>query len=340
MGPEPSRLSAADERFGHQLVAPATETLYGDPAWAERNYFLLHTEDGVVLNAGRQLYPHAGRRAAFSSASLGSQQIGYRFLEDFGYGDDPDVPAVGKISIEAVRPLERVRLVLDAPGGLLEYDLEFIARFPAVASERNRIEQDGRVVTDYMNFFQSGWYSGHLRLDDREYAIEARAGFRDRGWGLRKHEGAPRRGLVVFVGCELEAGMLYLLIYETASQRRVFTNGWLVDETGSLDKVTGVEHDLQFADGLLSGGAMALSFARSGTSELLITARHHLLLSASGYRAEQAEQEPPERLDQADPVTARRYAGQTDYGCSFVLDGQDGHGYVEVGLGTHERYRP
>ena len=70
-----------------------------------------------------------------------------------------------------------------------------------------------------------------------------RAGFRDRGWGLRKHEGAPRRGFVVFAGVELPDAALYALLYETASGRRVFTNGWLMDESGVADTVVEAEHD-------------------------------------------------------------------------------------------------
>ena len=32
--------------------------------------------------------------------------------------------------------------------------------------------------------------------------------------------------------------------------------------------------------------------------------------------------------------------GQVDHGCSFRLDGVEGHGYVETGVGVHTRYRP
>ncbi len=334
-------LSALDEQFGHQLVAPRAVTVHMEPTWAERSYFLLHTDRGLVLNAGRQLHPHAGRRSAFSAVSTGRHQIGCRFAERLEPGDDPDVPVVGRLRVEAVRPLQELRLVLDAPGGALEYDLTFEARFAPVLSQPNRIEQDGHVVTDYVNFFQSGRYSGVLRVDGEEHRVDRRAGFRDRGWGLRKHEGAPRRGLVVFVGCELDDSALYLLLYETASGRRALTNGWVVDASGAAEIVTEAAHSLVFAGGHLAGGTLAVSVASGGTHEVEIRPGHHLLLAATGYRREQpGGAEPPERLELGDPAVQAAHAGQTDYGCDFVVDGRPGHGYVEVGLGEHARYRP
>ena len=74
--------------------------------------------------------------------------------EPFAHGDDPDRPDVGALRIEAVRPLAQVRLVLDDPGLGLAFDLTWRARVPPVPTDRNRIERDGEVVTDYMNFFQ------------------------------------------------------------------------------------------------------------------------------------------------------------------------------------------
>ena len=328
-----------DEQFGHQLVAPRATTAYMEPTWAERSYFLLYTDSGVVLNAGRQLYPHAGRRVALTAASTERHQIGYRFAERVQPGDDPDLPIVGRMRVETVRPLHEIRLVLDAPTSLLEYDLTFEARFPPVLSQRNRIELREQVVTDYLNFFQSGRYSGDLRVGDEEHRVDGRAGFRDRGWGLRKHEGAPRRGMVVFVGCELPDRALYLLLYETAAATRVLTNGWIADASGSVDAVTEVTHELSFVDGRLTGGTMVVTGAVTGTHDLRIQPRSHLLLAATGYRREHPTLDPPERLDLHDPAVVAEHAGQTDYGCEFTVDGERGHGYVEIGLGVHARYQ-
>ena len=165
--------------------------------------------------------------------STGRIQFARRAEAPFALGDDPDRPDVGPVRIEPVVPLREVRLVLDEPGLDFGFDLTFEARFAPVPTGRNRIERHGEVVTDYMNFFQSGLYSGVVRADGEERQIQARAGFRDRGWGLRKHEGAARRGMHVFCACELPQEAVYLLLYENAAGERMLTNGWVMAESGS-----------------------------------------------------------------------------------------------------------
>ena len=333
-------LTGADELYSHQLVAPRAVTLHESAAWAERCYHLLFAGDDLILNCGRAVYPHDGRRAAFAGAVSGDSLLALRAREPFAAGDDPDRPDVGPVHIEVVEPLARVRLVLDDADGPLAFDLTYEARFPPVATERNRIELRGEVVTDYMNFFQSGVYSGVVRVDGREIAVRDRVGFRDRGWGLRKHEGSPRRGLVVFVGAELPGESIYALLYETASARRAFTNGWQIDETGVADRVVGAEHDLDFDGALLRGGRVELEMASGETREVTIHVRTRLFLSAVGYTADPAGKEPGrDRHDLTDPAARAALEGQTDNGCLFAVDGEEGHGYVETGLGVHARYR-
>jgi len=334
-------LTAADERFSHQLVAPSAVTLHRHPAWAERCYHLLMVDDDMILNVGRAVHPHDGRRTAFAGVISRGTLHAHRFAEPLAPGDDPDRPDVGAVRIEVIEPLRRVRLVLDDPASPVAFDLVYEARFPPVATERNRIELKGEVVTDYMNFFQSGRYSGVVSVEGRDVTVRDRAGFRDRGWGLRKHEGAPRRGLVVFVGAELPDACLYALLYETASGKRVFTNGWLVDDRGVADRIVGAEHDLEFDGPLLRAGRLDLAFASGSGRTLTLDVRTRMYLSAVGYTADPAGARPGhDRHDVTDPAVRARLDGQIDNGSRFSIDGVAGHGYVETGLGIHARYRP
>ena len=335
------QLSPQDELFRHQLVAPAGATEHADPAWAERCYHLLFVDENLMLDTGRAVNPHAGRRKAFAGISTGGEEHFMRVAESVTPADDPDRPDTGPLRIEVIKPLEEVRLVLDEPGFPVSFDLSWRARFAPVATEPNRIELRGEIVTDYMNFFQSGVYSGTVVIDGNERSITDRAGFRDRGWGLRKHEGAPRRGLVLACFCELPDEALYLLLYETASGRRVFTNGWLIGETGVRDRVAGAEHDLQLDGTLLRSGRVELELMSGATHTLEIEARNRLFLSAVGYSADPALAAPGRgRHDLTDPGVVAELDGQVDHGCSFSFDGEKGHGYVETGVGVHERYRP
>ncbi len=334
-------LSAQDESFRHQLVAPAGITKHTDPAWAERCYHLLFVDEELMLDVGRSVNPHAGRRKAFAGISTGAEEHYLRVAEEVAAGDDPDRPDTGALRIEVVKPLEEIRLVLDEPGFPVSFDLSYRARFAPVATEPNRIELRGEVVTDYMNFFQSGRYSGTVVIDGRERTLSDRLGFRDRGWGLRKHEGAPRRGLVLACFCELPDEALYLLLYEAASGRRVFTNGWLIGEEGVRDTVATAEHHLQLDGTLLRSGRIEVELRAGGTRTLEIEARNRLFLSAVGYSADPAAAAPGRgRHDLTDPAVVAELDGQVDHGCNFRLDGVKGHGYVETGVGVHARYRP
>jgi len=331
-------ITPLDESFTHQIVAPRVRTAYEDPRWAERCYHLLFCDEELMLCLGRQLYPFGGRRFAFVGAASRREQISLRFEEPYSLGDDPDAPRVGPLVIEPRRPLHEWRLLLDEPSCPLGLDLEFEARFPPRASQRNRIELGGEVVTDYMNFFQSGRYRGLVAICGRERRIEERLGFRDRGWGLRRHEGSPARGLVVFCACELADAAIYVLLYETASGRRVLTNGWVQTAAGHT-LVRTCRHDLLFEEALLEGGSLEVELDDGARRRLEFEVRNRLYLSGVGYSRER-KGPGVEHFDVSDPSVRARLNGQNDNGCLFHVDGVSGHGFVETGLGVHARYRP
>jgi hypothetical protein len=333
-------LTAADESYKHQLVAPAAETLHRSPGWADRCYHLLHAE-GLTVNAGRQLYANDGRRFAFFGVSDGVQQLCVRAAEPFAFGDDPDQATIGSITVDVLEPLERIRIAVDEPALDLRAELTYTARFPPVVTEPHLIEQDGVPVTHYMNFFQSGCYDGTIDVGGTEHAISQRFGFRDRGWGLRKHEGAPRRGLVAATFCELPDAAVYVILYETASGRRVFTNGWWIDATGVTDVVKEADHELEFHGTLLRAGRLELRFASGAvrTVEIDVSVRNYL--TGIGYsREERYRRSGSERFDLTDPDTVAALDGQNDNGSTFHVDGVRGHGYIETGIGVHATYRP
>lgn len=334
-------LTTADESYGHQLVRPAATTAHTEPGWAERCYHLLELGDGTVLHTGRAVYPHAGRRTAFAGIATRDVQHAVRVVEPFRIGDDPNLGVTGPLRIEVVDPLHEIRLVLDDPDGPLQFDLAYRARFAPVATEPNRIERDGVVVTEYMNLFQSGAYTGTIVVDGCEIAVERRAGFRDRGWGLRKHEGAPARGLVTAMFCELPESALYVILYETASGHRVFTNGWVMGADGAEDHVVGVDHDLRWDGTLLTGGTLDLQLASGTQRTVRLEVVGRLYLATAGYSRDPARAAAGrERHDLTSPDVVAALDGQNDNACRFVVDGIAGHGYVETGLGVHARYRP
>jgi hypothetical protein len=329
-------VTARDESYGHQLVAPRAHTQHESPNWQERCYHLLFAGDGLILDMGRAVWPQAGLRRAFVGVSTGRVQHAVR--TDAPLGEDPDEPVVGGVEVRPVVPLREVELRY--ADEQLALELTYRARFPPVVTTPLLVEQDGAVATHYMNFFQSGVYDGWVEVEGERHTVTQRLGFRDRGWGVRKHEGAPRRGLVLAAFAEFAGRALYLLLFETASGRRVLQDGWLIEE-GEVTAVTQIAHELEFAGGLLIAGRLRLGLAGGRTLTVDIDPRVRLFLSAVGYSADPARQAAGrERHDLTDPAVVAALRGQTDHGTVFTLDGEAGHGYVETGLGAHARYAP
>ena len=336
-----SIITAVDESYHHQLVAPSVVTAHVDEAWAERSWHLVNLGAGWVLGSGRALWPHAGRRTAVAGVNTGPVQLARRAAGTFAPGEDPNWPRVGPIRIEAVEPLKRVRLILDEEGLGFGFDLTYEARFPPVPTGRNLIERHGVVVTDYMNFFQSGSYSGVVWAEGEERSIDHRFGFRDRGWGLRKHEGAARRGMHVFCGCELGDEAVYVLLYENAAGERMFTNGWVMDASGLTDVVVGAEHGLRFDGRLLQGGRIVVDLASGRRRTIDLEVEGRMWMESVGYTRVPGRADPgSDRFDLTHEETATSLEGLIDNAAQFSCDGEAGYGYVEVGLGIHARYRP
>ncbi|MBX3547074.1 hypothetical protein [Chelatococcus sp.] len=336
-----SRITDADEAYGHQLVAPAIVTAHQQPGWAERCWHLVNFGDGWVLGAGRAVNPHAGHQTAKAGLNTGRLQYAQRTREEFRQGDSPDTPSVGSIRIEVVEPLRRVRLILDDASCPFSFDLTYVARFPAIEGPRNRIERHGEVVTDYMHFFQSGIYSGVVVADGEERRYEHVMGFRDRGWGLRKHEGAAQRGMHVFCGCELADESIYMLLYENAHGERMLTSGWTMNKDGISDRAVNISHDIKFDDLLAHEGRFAVTFESGRQSRIGFRVDGRLFMESVGYTSVLGRSDPgTNRLDMSDPGVLTAWQGLFDNGATFECDGRVGNGYVETGLGAHARYRP
>lgn len=329
-----------DESFTHQIVAPKRVTAITSPRWAERAYFVVSLPEGGLFNAGRQLYAQDGRRFGFIACRQGDTLDAWCGSRPYTPGDDPDDPTVGPLRFDVLEPMRRLRVAFADPGPI-SVDVTFDARLRPVQTDVNRIEREGRVVTEYMNIFQSGLFNGRIEFDGKVTVLKDRPGFRDRGWGLRAHEGAPRRGFGFTLACELPDRSLYLFLYETASGRRSLTNGWLIGEGDLVDAVVDVEHDLRFNAQHLAGGICRVRLASGRELSVGFDADSHLYLSAVGYRREgHTGLNGRYQYDLRRPDVVASLAGQTDAAVRVDVAGVSGVGFCEVGLGIHARYRP
>jgi hypothetical protein len=93
--------------------------------------------------------------------------------------------AVGPIRIEVLEPLQRLRLIVEAPDHGLFADLVFDGRAFPVEEPRFIRRHGPRAFMDYTRLTQNGRYSGWIELDGARRDVTGFVGTRDRSWGVR-----------------------------------------------------------------------------------------------------------------------------------------------------------
>ena len=116
-----------------------------------------------VMKDGKQVNLHASRW-------LGMERMDLR---------------VGPIAIEVLQPLQRLKLVVQAPEQGVAAEIVFEGRaFPI--EEPRFIRRNGpRAFMDYTRLTQNGRYSGWVEVDGVRTVVDGFVGTRDRSWGVR-----------------------------------------------------------------------------------------------------------------------------------------------------------
>ena len=91
----------------------------------------------------------------------------------------------GPIRIEVVEPLQRLRLVVEAPDQGVAADLVFEGRSFPIEEPRFVRRHGPRAFMDYTRLTQNGRYSGWVELDGKRTSVDGWFGTRDRSWGVR-----------------------------------------------------------------------------------------------------------------------------------------------------------
>jgi hypothetical protein len=92
---------------------------------------------------------------------------------------------VGPIRIEVVEPLQKLKIVVDAPDQRLRAEIVFEARHFPEEEPRFTRRIGPRTFMDYTRLTQNGRYDGWIELDGAREAVSGFVGTRDRSWGIR-----------------------------------------------------------------------------------------------------------------------------------------------------------
>jgi hypothetical protein len=176
-------LSKADDFPIHQTSEPIAYS-GTDRNFYDRYFFNGYDADGeVFFSAAFGVYPHLNiADASFCVIKDGVQTALHasRWLNM----ERMDLH-VGPISIEVIEPLNRLKVIVDAPEQGLKAQIVFTGRaFPV--EEPRFIRRNGpRASMDYTRLTQNGRYTGWFELDGKRQAVDGYTGTRDRSWGVR-----------------------------------------------------------------------------------------------------------------------------------------------------------
>jgi hypothetical protein len=93
--------------------------------------------------------------------------------------------AVGPVRIEIIKPLEVLKMVVDAPEQGIKAEITFTGRAFPIEEPRFVRRSGPRAFMDYTRLTQNGSYTGWIELDGERRSVDGFVGTRDRSWGVR-----------------------------------------------------------------------------------------------------------------------------------------------------------
>lgn len=285
-------LGRLDETLQHQLPVPFAQTTISDHRFFDRVWFGGHGRDGVHFLMGMGAYKNTNTLDGFFSLIKDGRQYNLRVSRPLLSA--PSEMAAGPLSIEIIRPMEAVRLVVRAGDDHpLAADLTFVGTLPVSLEDPHFARADGRVTQDYTRYEQLGLIDGWIALNGERIAVSGWFGGRDHSWGVRPGMGGydaptslPRAGenvrdvgaghhgfLVVVLWFDLPSIGGYLMMMENGAGASLYAHGRVMERTGSgfvEHDAVAITHDLTFVPGTrtCSSGRIAVTLRDGRLLEL------------------------------------------------------------------------
>ena len=180
--------SPLDELPIHQTPLSMQHVGTSDRNFYDRWYFNAHDRTGeVFLITGMGVYPNLGIVDAYAVVRRGDRQHVVRFSDALGDRFSTAGCGVGPYRIEVVEPLHRIRVVCEGDEHGFGFELTWDGSFPAVMEQPHVMRTGPRPILDASRFAQVGTWSGTIRIDGEEIAVDSPrwVGTRDRSWGIR-----------------------------------------------------------------------------------------------------------------------------------------------------------
>ncbi|MCX4096825.1 hypothetical protein [Nocardia sp. alder85J] len=349
---------ALDEYPIHQTPLSLGRVGSSDRNFYDRCYFNAHDRaGGTLLITGLGVYPNLGVVDAYAALRRGDDQRVVRFSD--ALTERSLEQRVGGYHIEVLEPLRRLRIVCEHED--LGFDLTWTGAFPAVQEEPHLLLSGNRVVIDSSRFVQVGTWSGTIRADGIESAVDpvGWTGNRDRSWGIRgvgepeppgRNASEPPGGLWwLYVPLRFDDFSIVVIVQEGPDGHRTLNNAVRVWPDGRVEQLGWPRVRIEYRSGTRVPVAARMEMTDAGGEPLTVDIRVHTgigLHMGCGYGRDPEwvhgqwrgrDWSLSSRFDLADPAVAARFGdGAVDHVGQARCGDAEGWGLFEHALlGRH-----
>ena len=178
-------VSGWDDYPVHQTSEFIRHVATSDRNFYDRYYFNLHpSSDEYFAIFGLGQYPNLGTTDAFLAVTKDGTQ---RIMRTSKPLEDRMDISVGPMRVEIIKPLEKLRVIVEPNDADIAMDVTWTASIPAFEEPRQYLRSRGTVVFDTQRFAQMGRWEGTLTVAGEDIAVtpDRCGGSRDRSWGVR-----------------------------------------------------------------------------------------------------------------------------------------------------------
>lgn len=252
-----SGLADTDDQILHQAPEGSPDEHF------DRFYFNLHGDGLPMVLIGGGLYPHRNLADGYVVLVDEAGQRNLRLSTDL---DPADSGRLGPLRWEVLDPFQTWRLTLDETAIGLSCDVTWRARTAPWLCDQIRLG-NADITSNFSHFFQSGHYTGTLRIDGLTHDVNGWWGQRDRSRGTRP--AALRQGLHLWLQAQYPDHCVGVMADFDRAGRPALVDGAVMHTDGRLDPITEVRHDLAFDGELDTTGGRLLVVTRSGQRRLI-----------------------------------------------------------------------
>ena len=325
-----------DEYFIHQLPRPLDHVHDSDNSWSDRCYFNVHSpDDSLLIVTGYGNNPNSQSARGYCKLAHAD---GRHWDLDSGRRCTTDRADLhtGPMRWTCIEPLKRWTMELGPNDSGLEWELHYEAKAPLWELLPIDIRKRGRVLADMHHIKQPGRYTGWVKFDGEEVAIDGWSGGRDRTIGVRVAENID---FWLWFEAVFEDRAIEAWVFESADGTVQYVDGGFTFDDGRQSKrFVKFTHDVTFDGDRRRPTGADITFLDQDGETFRVRADATNVNTTAYYGMGMSRRVSADGLsyytwnanDAADLAEVESNAMSLDQLMRFEMDGMVGHGIFEL----------